>query len=96
VVHDLDERPDLTPWLAGVFVIPEARGPGHVVHLIQAVEAPCRSSAIPGVWLYTAGAERVYARAGWRSVETIQRHGRRPVTLMRRDLTSPDPDDRDL
>ena len=96
VVHDLDERPDLTPWLAGVFVIPEARGPGHVVHLIQAVEAPCRSAAIPGVWLYTAGAERVYARAGWRSVETIQRHGRRPVTLMRRDLTSPDPDDRDL
>jgi hypothetical protein len=96
VVHDLDERPDLTPWLAGVFVIPMARGPGHVVHLIQAVEAPCRSAAIPGVWLYTAGAERVYARAGWRSVETIQRHGRRPVTLMRRDLTSLDPDDLDL
>jgi GNAT superfamily N-acetyltransferase len=87
VAHDLDERPDLTPWLAGVFVIPEARGRGHVVHLIQAVEAACRSAAIPVVWLYTTGDERVYARAGWRSVDTIQRHGRRPVTLMRRDLT---------
>ena len=87
VVHDLDERPDLTPWLAGVFVIPEARGRGHVVHLIQAVEAVCRSAAIPVVWLYTAGAERVYARAGWHSVETLQRLGRRPVTLMRRDLS---------
>jgi hypothetical protein len=43
------------------------------------------------VWLYTAGAERVYARAGWHSVETVQRHGRQPVTLMRRDLTSRDP-----
>jgi GNAT superfamily N-acetyltransferase len=88
VTHDLDERSNLTPWLAGVFVIPEARGRGHVVHLIQAVEAACRSAAIPVVWLYTAGAERVYARAGWHGVETIQRHGRRPVTLMRRDLTS--------
>ena len=101
VAHDLDERPDLTPWLAGVFVIPEARGRGHVVHLIEAVEAACRSAAIPVVWLYTAGAEHVYARAGWHSVETIQRLGRRPVTLMRRDLTSRDldtrsPDDRDL
>jgi GNAT superfamily N-acetyltransferase len=67
VAHDLDERPDLAPWLAGVFVIPEARGRGHVVHLIQAVEAACRSAAIPVVWLYTAGAERVYARAGWQT-----------------------------
>jgi hypothetical protein len=49
VAHDLDERPDLTPWLAGVFVFPEARGRAHVVHLIQAVEAACRSAAIPVV-----------------------------------------------
>jgi GNAT superfamily N-acetyltransferase len=88
VAHDLDERPDLTPWLAGVFVIPEARGRGHVIHLIQAVEAACRSAGIPVVWLYTAGAERVYTRAGWWSVETVQRRSRRPVTLMRRDLIS--------
>jgi GNAT superfamily N-acetyltransferase len=71
VVRDLDERPDLTPWLAGVFVISEARGRGHNVHLIQAVEAACRSAAIHVVWLYTAGAERVYARAGWHSIEII-------------------------
>jgi hypothetical protein len=29
----------------------------------------------------------VYARAGWHRVEAIQRRGRRPVTLMRRDLS---------
>lgn len=50
VAHDLDERPDLTPWLAGVFVSPEARGRGHVIHLIQVVEAACRAAAIPVVW----------------------------------------------
>jgi GNAT superfamily N-acetyltransferase len=89
VVHDLDERPDLTPWLAGVFVVPEARGRGHVMHLIRAVESACRSADIGTVWLFTAGAERVYARAGWHSVEAIERHNRRPVTLMRRDLPDP-------
>ena len=89
VSHDLDERPNLTPWLAGVFVIPEARGRGHVIHLIQAVEVACRFAGCGTVWLHTANAERVYARAGWHTVEAIQRQGRRPVTLMRRDLTLP-------
>ena len=88
VAHDLDERPNLTPWLAGVFVIPEARGRGHVIHLIQAVEVACRSAGVGTVWLHTADADRVYARAGWHIVEVVQRQGRRPVTLMRRDLTS--------
>ena len=70
VAHDLDERPKLTPWLAGVFVIPEARGRGHVIHLIQAVEMACRSAGVGTVWLHTTSAERVYARAGWHSVES--------------------------
>jgi GNAT superfamily N-acetyltransferase len=88
VAHDLDERPALTPWLAGVFIVPEARGRGYVMHLIRAVEDACRSAGIETVWLHTASAERMYARVGWHSVETIQRQGKRPVTLMRRDLTS--------
>ncbi|HTC10872.1 MAG TPA: hypothetical protein VK726_19065 [Acetobacteraceae bacterium] len=29
---DLRERPDLSPWLAGVLVVPEARGEGLVAH----------------------------------------------------------------
>jgi GNAT superfamily N-acetyltransferase len=91
IAHDLDERPALSPWLAGVFVVPEARGRGNVMHLIQPVEDACRSAGIGTVWLHTAGAERVYARAGWHGVEVIQRQGKRPVTLMRRDLTLPDP-----
>src|ERR1700693_3899036 len=32
--------------LAGVFVSPEARGRGHVIHLIQAVEGACWAAAI--------------------------------------------------
>jgi GNAT superfamily N-acetyltransferase len=64
LAHDLDERRELTPWLAGVFVSPEARGRGHVVHLIQAAEAACRAAAIPVVLaLYRLRRTRV--RACW-------------------------------
>jgi hypothetical protein len=36
IIADLKERPDLTPWLASVFVIPAARRRGHVIQLIKA------------------------------------------------------------
>jgi GNAT superfamily N-acetyltransferase len=85
VAHDLDERPDLTPWLAGVFVAPEARGRGYAALLIAAVEAASRAAAIPTLWLYTNTAEHIYRRAGWHAIETFERRGK-SMTLMRRDL----------
>jgi GNAT superfamily N-acetyltransferase len=85
VADDLDERPDLTPWLAGVFVAQEARGRGHVNHLIAAVEAAARAASVTTLWLYTTTAERVYLRAGWVTIEHFEHNGR-PAALMRRDL----------
>jgi predicted GNAT family acetyltransferase len=83
--HDLEERPDLTPWLAGVFVVPEARGQGYACQLVAAVEEEARRASISTLWLYTNTAERIYARVGWRTVETILHDGK-PHALMRRDL----------
>ena len=83
--HDLDERPDLTPWLAGVFVAANARGRGHAGRLVAAVEGLAAEASIPTLWLYTRTAEPIYARAGWRTVEVFQHHGE-PHALMRRDL----------
>ncbi|WP_158813088.1 GNAT family N-acetyltransferase [Methylocapsa sp. S129] len=82
---DLEERPDLTPWLAGVFVEPAARGQGLAATLIVAVEDQCRKISIPTLWLYTRRAEKVYLRAGWRTVQTVV-HKDKPHALMRRDL----------
>ncbi|WP_167858484.1 GNAT family N-acetyltransferase [Methylobacterium nonmethylotrophicum] len=84
--HDLDPRPDLTPWLAGVFVAPHARGRGHAARLVAAVEAGASDLAIPTLWLYTRSAEGLYARIGWRTVETFP-YRDRTYALMRRDLT---------
>jgi GNAT superfamily N-acetyltransferase len=85
VADDLEERPDLTPWLAGMFVDPHARGRGYAAHLIAAVEDACRAASISTLWLYTNTAERIYARTGWQTFETVQHDGK-PFALMRRDL----------
>lgn len=82
---DLDARPDLTPWLAGVYVEPAARNRGCATALVGAVEAAAREASVATLWLYTATAERLYARAGWRTVDSFD-HGGRPNMLMRRDL----------
>jgi GNAT superfamily N-acetyltransferase len=83
--HDLASRPDLTPWLAGVFVAPHARGNGYAARLIGAVEQEARAASIATLWLYTNTAERIYARAGWHTVETVQDNGK-AFALMRRHL----------
>ncbi|AWB20110.1 N-acetyltransferase [Methylobacterium currus] len=86
--HDLELRPDLTPWLAGVFVAPQARRRGHAVRLVAAVEAEAVARGVPALWLYTRSAEALYARIGWRTVETVP-YRERVYALMRRDLPAP-------
>ena len=46
VRQDLEERPDLTPWLAAVIVIPEARRPGPGTPRPDPVETPSRTPHI--------------------------------------------------
>jgi GNAT superfamily N-acetyltransferase len=82
---DLEERPELTPWLAGVFVEPESRGKGYAARLVAAVEGVCVKRSIATLWLYTRTAERIYARCSWRTVEIVVHNGK-TYALMRRDL----------
>ncbi len=87
--QDLDERPHLTPWLAGVFVVPNRRGRGYVTRLLAAFDQACGDASIEQAWLYTRTAERVYLRAGWTVAETVQRVDKPPVTLMRKTWARP-------
>jgi len=85
VANDLEERPELTPWLAGVVVAPHARGRGLAARLVAAIEQRAAAAGVRTLWLYTGSAERIYARLGWSTVEQIVHQGR-PCTLMRRDF----------
>lgn len=86
VAGDLAAMPELTPWLAGLFVMPSARGWGHARRLIERVEAAARQAGFAALWLYTDEAEGLYARAGWEVAERLP-HGAGTLVLMRRGLT---------
>ncbi|MGH7044787.1 MAG: GNAT family N-acetyltransferase [Stellaceae bacterium] len=68
VHHDLATRPDLTPWLAAVFVDSAFRGCGFASQLVRTAEAACRAADIMKLWLHTVSAAGLYARLEWRAV----------------------------
>lgn len=83
---DLETRPDLTPWLAGLFVEPGFRGHGHATALVRRVEAFALTASVPVLWLYTLTAEPFYVRLGWERAGMEQDNGHE-VVLMRRSLS---------
>jgi len=82
---DLEIRNDIGPWLAGVYVVPEARGQGCAQRLVAAVEEAARQAGFPSLFLYTNDAQALYEKLGWLAVEDAM-DGGSPVTIMRRDL----------
>ncbi len=81
---DLEERPDLTPWLAGVFTVPERRGRGYFRLLLAGFEEACRAASVETAWLVTNTAEQIYLKTGWETAEVIHRPNGDSFTLMRR------------
>jgi GNAT superfamily N-acetyltransferase len=82
---DLSIRPDLAPWLASVWVRPEARGQGVGAALVRHVEMLARMRGHARLWLYTPDRAVFYERLGWRRVGAeAARLG--PVVLMSRIL----------
>jgi predicted N-acetyltransferase YhbS len=72
VEDDLETRPELTPWLASVFVAPEHRGRGVASALVRRVVEEARDSAVSRLYLWTTDQERLYARLGWQPVERMR------------------------
>lgn len=84
---DLESRPDLTPWLGGLFVEPMFRGRGHATALVRQVEDFARAASVPLLWLYTLHAERLYLRLGWQHAG-VEQEGGHAVILMRCKLSA--------
>lgn len=81
VPHDLKSRMDLTPWVAAVFVKPEARGRGIGSRLVGFAEAEAQRRGIPTLYLFTPDKQRMYARLGWTTIEEVEYRGEH-VTVM--------------
>lgn len=75
LVNDMDDRPELTPWLAAVFVKKPYRSKGIGKKLIQEIEAISRKLKIRNLYLYTPSAEDYYRQIGWNVIENRNYHG---------------------
>ena len=65
------------PWLASVFVPPEQRGKGIASALVRTVENVARRFGYASLYLFTASADPLYARLGWRALEQRDYRGER-------------------
>lgn len=85
VERDVLVRPGLSPWLAGLYVVPALRRRG--VGSSLAAHCADAAGAMGGrtLYLYASEAEGFYARLGWFTCERLMYQGT-PVSLMQKPL----------
>jgi predicted N-acetyltransferase YhbS len=71
VESDLEERKDLTPWLAGLLVFPEFRGLGVGTALVWELVRSARQAGCARFYLYTDKPE-FYERLGWQKHSEVR------------------------
>ena len=81
-MSDLPPFDHLSPWLASLYVQPEARSAGIGGALVRHVQQFASSHGISTMYLWTPGATRLYERCGWTVIEQTVYHRQR-ITLMR-------------
>ncbi|WP_095190750.1 GNAT family N-acetyltransferase [Pseudomonas sp. Irchel 3E19] len=85
---DMKTRPELTPWLAGVYVKAEERGRGVASQLVKRIVEEAKALGVQTLYLYTDAAQSLYARLGWEVVEELV-YEDLPVTVMKYTTRNP-------
>ena len=83
--NDLDIRPEISPWLGGVFVIPEWRQRGVASLLMRRAVEEARRLNLERLFLWTASAESLYLKLGWQPVERTEYCGK-SIVIMQLDV----------
>ena len=84
VAQDMDTRPDLTPWLAGVYVVAGKRRSGVGSALVRRVEAEAAALGVERLYLWTPDMMPFYAQLGWTLDETCEYLGMKVAIMSRR------------
>lgn len=82
VASDMDTRPELSPWLASVFVAPAHRNKGIGAALVKQVVARAKQTGIETLYLFTPDREPFYQTLGWQTLYKEPYRGSE-VTVMR-------------
>ncbi len=85
VEQDMDTKPDLSPWLASVFVSPENRGRGVGSMLVLQIMEKAKEAGIPVLYLFTPDKEGFYQKLGWQTISKEAYRGQL-VTVMQANL----------
>ena len=87
--REIDPLHDVTPWLAGLYVLPAYRRLGVGFALVRAIETAARERGHARLYLYTDASEPYYSKRGWRTLERVDWKGF-DAAFMVRDLTERD------
>jgi GNAT superfamily N-acetyltransferase len=85
VESEIEPNHDVSPWLAGLFVVPEHRRKGAGAALVRAIEYQARQREFSRAYLYTTDAVEFYERLGWEVLDRTNWKGF-DTALMVRDL----------
>ncbi len=71
--HDVgtEQWPDLSPWVAAVYVVPEFRRHGIGAQLVNAVATAAAELGVTRLYLWTSGREAFYAELGWETIDRV-------------------------
>lgn len=84
VEADMDSHPELTPWLASVYVRGDQRGRGLGKQLVQALMDFAGQQHLQRLYLFTPDQAAFYAKLGWKTIAQ-ENYRDTPVTLMQLD-----------
>ena len=65
VESDMSSHPELSPWLAGLYVVPSHRNSGVGTLLTQHAMDQAIAFGVQTLYLHTASAASLYRRLGW-------------------------------
>ena len=85
VFGDCPARPDLDPWLASLYVVPERRGQGHGLGLVQAAFELAAAAGVRRLHVFTESAEKLFQRCGFEMLERTMLQGM-PIAVLARPL----------
>jgi len=88
VTNDMNTRPELSPWLAGVYVDEPFRKRGIGTGLVKHIMHLAAELNVAKLYLYTPDQEHFYKRLGWQTLEMTEFRNTE-VTIMVSDLASP-------
>ena len=81
---DLPSRPELTPWVAGIYVAATYRRRGIGSAIVERLAHEARRLQVPQLYLWTHSAAPLYARLGWTEIEKLDYCGEMITVMVRK------------